>query len=312
MELKIDQEFKSLIRPLYRQEYLQLEENLLKYGCQSPLITWRGIIIDGHNRYEICNRHGISFETEEMYFEFREEVIAWICENQLGRRNLSEESRKYLIGMQYEAEKTANEKKNPIGNNQYSSPGGDMAFSPVQNVIATESRNKTAKRIGEANHISHGTVQKYGLFTRAVKRIQDKEPDLAEKILAGKYKISHNEILKLAEMNPDSLKAINQRIENNTRIFAGYQMTRGEINNPSIAGTSKTSVPKRPSVKDMPDFDPDAEITGLILTIPSWSSSINRIKKESNLEIVSMDARQKLREALGHLLETINEMLNSI
>ena len=54
------------------------------------------------------------FSVEEMEFECKEEVIAWICANQLGRRNLTEETRKYLIGIQYESEKIVNSKKMPL------------------------------------------------------------------------------------------------------------------------------------------------------------------------------------------------------
>ena len=57
--LKIDREFKNLIRPLCKREYLQLEQNLIAYGCIDPIITWNGYIIDGHNRYDICHRHNI-------------------------------------------------------------------------------------------------------------------------------------------------------------------------------------------------------------------------------------------------------------
>ena len=94
--LTIDPQFKNLIPPLQRTEYLQLEENLLADGCRDPLVVWRGTLIDGHNRYEICTRHSIPFSVKEMNFYCREEAIAWICANQLGRRNLSEETRKYL------------------------------------------------------------------------------------------------------------------------------------------------------------------------------------------------------------------------
>jgi len=51
--LKIDPEFKTLIRPLRKDEYLQLEVNLTVDGCREPIVTWNDIIIDGHNRYEI-------------------------------------------------------------------------------------------------------------------------------------------------------------------------------------------------------------------------------------------------------------------
>lgn len=89
--LIIDKEFRNLIRPLMKQEYLQLEANLLADGCRDPIITWQGIIIDGHNRYEICTRRRIPYKAAEMEFECREAVIAWICSNQLGRRNITEE-----------------------------------------------------------------------------------------------------------------------------------------------------------------------------------------------------------------------------
>ena len=96
-ELEIDQEFKTLIRPLRKDEYLQLEVNLTIDGCREPIITWNNIIIDGYNRYEICNRLHIPYAVREIPFENRDQAIVWICNNQLGRRNISEETRRYLI-----------------------------------------------------------------------------------------------------------------------------------------------------------------------------------------------------------------------
>ena len=64
--LKTDEEFKHLIRPLLRKEYLQLEQNLLADGCRDPIVVWHDVIVDGHNRYEICMRHGIPFDTKDM------------------------------------------------------------------------------------------------------------------------------------------------------------------------------------------------------------------------------------------------------
>mgnify|MGYP000089269522 len=95
--LEIDPEFKTLIRPLRKDEYLQLEVNLAVDGCREPIITWNNIIVDGHNRYEICNRLHIPYAIREMPFENREQAIVWICSNQLGRRNITEETRRYLI-----------------------------------------------------------------------------------------------------------------------------------------------------------------------------------------------------------------------
>ena len=76
--LKIEPKFKNLIRPLQRKEYLQLEQNILSDGCRDPIITWNGVIVDGHNRYEICMRHQIPFAVLEMDFSCEAEEIAWM------------------------------------------------------------------------------------------------------------------------------------------------------------------------------------------------------------------------------------------
>ena len=66
--LRIDKEFQNLIRPLFKNEYLQLETNLIADGCREPIAVWNGIIVDGHNRYKICTEHQIPFAVEEMTF----------------------------------------------------------------------------------------------------------------------------------------------------------------------------------------------------------------------------------------------------
>ncbi len=103
INLKIDPEFQSQIPPLTDDEFKQLEENILKEGkLISPLFVWNNTLVDGHNRYAILQKHPeIYFSTMPLPFESREEVLAWICKNQLGRRNLTPEQKKFLIGKQY-------------------------------------------------------------------------------------------------------------------------------------------------------------------------------------------------------------------
>ena len=118
INLKIDPEFQSQIPPLTDDEFKQLEENILKEGkLISPLIVWGNTLVDGHNRYAILQKHPeIYFSTMPLPFESREEVLAWICKNQLGRRNLTPEQKKFLIGKQYSVE---HRKPGGNGNNQH-------------------------------------------------------------------------------------------------------------------------------------------------------------------------------------------------
>ena len=72
----------------------------------NPIITWNGYIVDGHTRYQILRKYPfIPFEVIEKEFSSRYEALVWICKNQLGRRNLTPEQKKFLIGKQAEAEK---------------------------------------------------------------------------------------------------------------------------------------------------------------------------------------------------------------
>jgi hypothetical protein len=103
----IDPEFKALIPPLAPEELAQLEANIVKDGCRDPLVTWQGTLIDGHNRHDICTRHGIPFETVEMEFTDRDAVMDWMDANQLGRRNLTNDQRSYLRGRRYNRTKKA-------------------------------------------------------------------------------------------------------------------------------------------------------------------------------------------------------------
>ena len=288
--LIIDPQFKNLIPPLQRTEYLQLEENLLADGCRDPLVVWRGTRVDGHNRYEICMRHRIPFSVTEVDFYCREEAIAWICANQLGRRNLSEGTRKYLIGKQYDSEKFVSKIKNPSGLNQYSlpvSPRPDKQDSP------DTSRHRTADRIADENCISAGTVEKYAVFSRAVDKIADAEPALGSKILSGQYKVSHKNIVALSKLEPAEMRKVQ------------FKKTRTAINRTleqPLSGASQ-------SIKDMPVFDPDADITGLTLTIPSWTGSIHRIQTKTDLSIISSAARSALVRELHVLVDKACEML---
>lgn len=305
--LQINPHFKNLIRPLRRKEYLQLEQNILADGCRDPLIVWNGVIVDGHNRYEICMRCQIPFYVVEMDFSCEAEAIAWICANQLGRRNISEETRKFLIGKQYEAEKLIGANKNPRGINQYTSDFD--AEDTSQSSEEVPSRSKTAEKIARENHISKGTVEKYAIYARAMDALAEKDTEIVPKILSGQYKIAHKNLVELSKLSPSEIKRVERRIKKMQQPFIQYNQSRNAINAVSEGARDSTAVT---SIKDMPAFDPDADINVLTLTIPSWSSSMDRVRKQTDVSIISSHARQGLIKQLYLLIDHANELLGII
>ena len=114
-EVVIDEEFRVLLPPLDEETFRLLEESILQHGCRDPLVLWNGILIDGYNRYKICNHHSITFTTVDMEFDSREEVLIWIISNQVSRRNLTPIQLSHFRGLHYIAEK-----KIQGSNNQFS------------------------------------------------------------------------------------------------------------------------------------------------------------------------------------------------
>ena len=194
MNLRIDPEFESRIPPLTDDEFQQLEENILADGVIiSPIVVWEGVVIDGHNRFRIVEKHPhISFTTCERQFENRYEALAWICKNQLGRRNLTFQQKKYLIGKQYDSEKASH--------------GGDRKSEEVKSsgqkahLIADK---KTAERIAEENGINEKTVRRAAQYSRAVDLADEVEPGIRKEILSGAIKATDKEITALASADPE-------------------------------------------------------------------------------------------------------------
>lgn len=309
--LKTDKDFKNLIRPLRRQEYLALEQSLRSQGCRDPILVWNDYIVDGHNRYSICQKYGIPFEIQEMEFFCKEEAIAWICSRQLKRKNITEETRNFLIGMQYETEKYVNHVKYPKGENHYT-----IRVRGVEEMVerdeagkftrGTRTGHRTAAKIAEENNISYGTVEKYAIYTRALEAIGAKVPDLVPKILSGRMKVSHAALLDMVKLSTEELERINNRVSKTKVPYFSYSTAP-----PATASAEALYAPPgttTSSIKDMPAFDPDASITELSLTIPSWINSIRRTEKNTIFEIVSTGARKKLVDALTELADTAYEL----
>lgn len=97
MNIIINEELRSFIDPLTPVEYAALERSLQAEGCRDALVLWRDVLIDGHNRYEICQKHGIPYRTvHNNNFATLEDVMLWVIDNNLARRSVSDFQRGML------------------------------------------------------------------------------------------------------------------------------------------------------------------------------------------------------------------------
>lgn len=145
--ITVDPEFKAIIPPLSSDEFSALETAIVTEGCRDSLVIWNGILIDGHNRYEICQRYGIKFKTTEMKFDSRQDALIWIIKNQFGRRNLEKYQRGVL------ALKLKDFFAQKAKENQVRKPD----FVPQ---ISAEQKIETRQEIAKAADLSHDTIAK--------------------------------------------------------------------------------------------------------------------------------------------------------
>ena len=203
--LQIDPEFESKIPPLTEDEYQQLAENIISEGVVlMPLIVWNGTIVDGHNRYKIVQEHPeIVFTVHEKDFDNRYEALAWICKNQLGRRNLTPIQKQVLIGDRFEAEKMVD----GFRGNQYTSSGesGGGQSDPHQ--------NQARKRIAQEADISEATVKRYGRYSRGVTAAEEVSPGFRQEVLSGKVKPTQKEMRAIAKAPPEERKRLIQEMK---------------------------------------------------------------------------------------------------
>lgn len=189
--LKIDPEFSAQILPLSFEELQQIEMNMIRDGkLTDPIIVWNKTILDGHNRYNRLKKHPfIEYEIKEMELSSRQEALIWICNHQLGRRNLSPERKKFLLGKEYESTKLA------VGGQ----PGNCNKVNRCDQNDHIDSEKRTCERIAVEHGVGSATVRRAEKYMNGVEAADEAAPGAREEILNGKIKAADREICAIAK-----------------------------------------------------------------------------------------------------------------
>lgn len=176
MSIIIHEGLRAYIDPLTEHEYAALERSILTEGCRDALVLWGEVLIDGHNRYAICQRHNIPFKTiQNDHFKDIEDVQLWMIDNHLARRSVSDFQRgmlalrkKEIISMRIKAQ----DESDTSGNEET-----DVAIPVVK---PTQSRQEIARVAG----ISSNAVLQIEKIQRAA------APELVQAVRDGTISIS--------------------------------------------------------------------------------------------------------------------------
>lgn len=176
MNITINPQLRDYIDPLTQHEYLALERSLLKEGCRDALVLWEETLIDGHNRYTICQKHGIPFQTKQNdQFKSIEDVMLWMIDNHLARRSVSSFQRGVLALRKKDIINTRRKDKS----SQEKAQEAELALKDPD-PVPVETREEIAKVAG----LSKPAVAQIEKIRKAA------TPELVEAVRAGTISIN--------------------------------------------------------------------------------------------------------------------------
>ena len=162
-----------------------MEQNILSEGCRDPVVVWpktqrASILVDGHNRLKICQKHGLPYKVKKINFSSIDAVKDWMVDNQLGRRNLNPDQLSYYRGMKYISARQVK--------------GG------YKNILSKgKNELSTSEILAEHFKVSESTIKRDAKFAEGVNIIGKNNPKLKFRILSGQSKVKKTDIQILIE-----------------------------------------------------------------------------------------------------------------
>ena len=167
----------------------------------------------------------------------------------------------------------------------------------------------TCSRLSEEVGVHRTTISKDGAIAEAMDRIADIEPSLFEAILRGDVRFKHDEILELSRMDEKKLSDIRRR-KLGKKDVKMRRRNRNDVKKENFgSGAMAEETQIKTGIKEMPAFDPDIELKGLMLTVPTWINLIARTEKKTDMNLATKTAKEQLATNLLRLQEQINHTL---
>ena len=265
--ITILKELREHIIPLGEEELFLLQKSLVKEGCREPLMVWEKsedqlVLIDGHNRFKICQKNDIPFKVKKIKFNNIEGAKLWMIDNQIGRRNLTPDQMSYYRGLKY-----LSLKKKKGGYDNVKSKG--------------QTETSTSETVAKFFNVSESTVKRDAKFAEGLNIVGRTNPKLKTKILIGEAKVKKGDVQALSDAkHPDRLT-----IKNEADLFNKAKVIKSEVLQEVEAGLKSLGKEKFAKEENaQPEFleKPDRlrKIKGMIL------SAINKAINEKDVKAI--------------------------
>ena len=290
--------FENLTIPLTEKQEDELAASLIREGCINPIDVWEGTILDGHKRYRICTLEQIEFSVQEVECKTEEEAISWVCRKRIEGLSRTSQAFRYLMGKWYLSEVIINRSlkkpRAPAVGNYYERRG-----------------NRTSIQMSKETGLHHSTLEKYGSYATALDVLIRIEPELLNLVMSGDILLSQEETLELSHMEDKDRREGIRRFLRQASKRAKSRYIKDDRKAEKQAEEAN-HIPLSIGIKEMPVFNPDMELQGLTLTMPTWMMAMERAIRRSDMTQVTEDAKEDLRSALGKLEEQIKMTLEAL
>ena len=288
--LIIEPEFRDKIPPLSADEFAKLEENIVADGeVREPLVVWNNTIIDGHHRWKIIQKHPeIPYRIKEMDFADKWAAIVWMCRNQLGRRNVTQQQRDYLIKEEYEAQ--AKTSGGQIGNENAKKRDGQNdqpVFEGTREIVA------------KAHGITETAVRRAVEFGRGLDEANKVSPGIKEAILTGEVKAPKKVIADIRKMPEEKKVEVVEAIKRGETVYPDY-----------VPMKNATPVEQRPAY-NTDDFE--AELNAIVSSLDkSLKTTMVLVHRDMLNEKPGVDVAKKVFASAREVIAKYENMVKEI
>ena len=172
----IDPRLRDELPPLSEAKKVILKEDLLARGVLLPFLVWNGTLVDGHNRLEICEEHGIPYETKEIEFDSIEDAKFWICKNQMAQRDMND-FQKCVKALEHEEKVREEAQQRVLAGKKVDPP------QPIGEGQKSRKERETDAVLGDFAGVSSETIRRARILSN------EAPDDIQEKLFAGEMAI---------------------------------------------------------------------------------------------------------------------------